>query len=430
MKGLSGDYDPLKPVEQILLLERLLEERTRELCREKERLRLTYEYLENILRTRMIGIVATDRSGVITFVNESAVEMLNHPREEILGQLLSEQLPPGTLGKDLEESNIGIIDGFQDELVFPREQENSLVAHVSLSVLRDNSGLEQGILCLLNNISQRKQLERKLQNTQKLEAVGQLAAGVAHEINTPVQYIRDNLAFIRTEFATLCEALEACTSFVRGDASQNGVEAVRSTLAKVELDYLLKEIPLALAQSLEGAESVAQIVRSLKLFSHPGCTEKHLVDVHAALESVVIVSRNEWKYVADVRMSLAANLSGVMGYQSELNQALLNLVVNAAHAIEERKEREPEHVGIINLRTFEDDTSYLIEVQDNGSGIPDAVMPRIFDPFFTTKPIGKGTGQGLSFVHHTIVKRHSGSIDVDSTPGVGTTFSIRLPKEK
>ena len=416
--------------QRIAILERMLEEKTRQLFLEKERLKDTYEYLDNILHTGMIGIIATNDKGAISFANDAAGEFFDKTGADLLGTSLQEQLPEGIFGSLFDEDELDPLDGFQDEVILEREDGGNAVVMMSLSVIRNNAGDSLGLVCMLKDMSQRKQLERKVLNAQKLEAVGQLAAGVAHEINTPIQYVRDNIEFLQSEFSGICDLMKICRDSINSaDSAEHLSTAVKETAISSSLDYLINEIPLALAQSLEGAESVAQIVRSLKLFSHPGSAEKHVVDINAALESVLVVSRNEWKYIAEIEKQLSTDLPKIVGYQSELNQAFLNLVVNAAHALVEKAEKTDQKRGTIKIRTFAEGNDVIVEVEDTGTGIPDSIARKIFDPFFTTKPMGQGTGQGLAFVHSTIVSKHKGSIDVRSKVGEGTVFSVRLPGE-
>ncbi|MCB0320733.1 MAG: hypothetical protein KDD60_07375, partial [Bdellovibrionales bacterium] len=187
------------------------------------------------------------------------------------------------------------------------------------------------------------------------------------------------------------------------------------------------EIPLAVDQSLEGAETVAKIVKSMKQFSHPGSENMSAMELNAALDSTLTISRNEWKYVADVETDFVSPDPVLMCYGSELNQAFLNIIVNAAHAIRERVERGDFEKGKISLKTEIRGSEVIILISDNGTGIPEEILSKIYDPFFTTKDVGKGTGQGLTMVHQCITERHHGKILVHSTVDVGSTFEIHLP---
>src|SRR6188768_601686 len=252
------------------------------------------------------------------------------------------------------------------------------------------------ISMLKQTLEERDRLEDNLRQAQKLEAIGQLAAGIAHEINTPTQYVGDNLRFLKESF---------------GEA---------------DFEYLKEEIPRALNQSLEGVDRVAKIVRAMKEFSHPA-REKTATDLNRAIQSTITVASNEWKYVAEIEMDLDSNLPSVHCSPAEFNQVVLNMIVNAAHAITDVVGDGGNGKGKIRVRTRSDGEFAVVEITDSGSGMPPHIQQRIFDPFFTTKEVGKGTGQGLAIAHNVIVDKHGGTIKVNSAPGAGTTFTIRLP---
>lgn len=276
-------------------------------------------------------------------------------------------------------------------------------------------------------------LERQLAQANRLESIGQLAAGVAHEINTPVQYVSDNTRFLTDEFAGLLEGVQRIAGLVRaaptgvaGDQCQ-AVEVmaqVRAVIDRIDLDFLAEEVPGALSQSLEGLNRVAEIVRALKDFSHPG-QDRTYADLNRAVQTAVELSRGEWKYVAALHLDLDPAIGVVPCYETELKQVLLNILVNAAQAIQQVG-ADPS-TGRIRVRTRRDGDTVTIEVQDNGPGMDEQTRQRIFDPFFTTKEVGRGTGQGLSLAWASIVTKHGGTLRVDSSPGAGAVFEIRLP---
>jgi signal transduction histidine kinase len=258
----------------------------------------------------------------------------------------------------------------------------------------------------------------ELLQAQKLEAIGQLAAGIAHEINTPTQYVGDNLRFLKESFGELDSLLAQLVEL--------GGEPASHLLGEADFDYLKEEIPRALNQSLEGVDRVAKIVRAMKEFSHPA-REKTATDLNRAIQSTVTVASNEWKYVAEIELDLDAQLPAVHCSPAEFNQVVLNMIVNAAHAITDVVGDGGKGKGKITVRTRSDGEWAIVEIKDSGSGMPPHIQQRIFDPFFTTKEVGKGTGQGLAIAHNVIVDKHGGTIKVSSTPGAGTTFTIRLP---
>jgi signal transduction histidine kinase len=264
-----------------------------------------------------------------------------------------------------------------------------------------------------------------------LESVGQLAAGIAHEINTPTQYVGDNTRFVKDSFTAILKVLKSHEELLAA-ARQNTITPEllarqEAVLAASDLDYLYTQIPSALAETLEGVERVSKIVRAMKEFSHPGGKEKTAADLNRAIESTITVAHNEWKYVADLKVELDPGLPLVPCFLGEFNQCILNLVVNAAHAIGDVVKAQPGAKGLITVKTRRDGDLVEVCVTDTGTGIPEAIRLKIFDPFFTTKEVGKGTGQGLAMIYGSIVKRHGGAVTFESKVGQGTTFIIRLP---
>jgi len=281
---------------------------------------------------------------------------------------------------------------------------------------------------------QNKKLEEthsQLLHAQKMESIGQLAAGVAHEINTPIQYIGDNTRFLQDAFKELNDTLECLETLVGMDGSDAAlsdlVERLRKSAAAADVGYLREEAPQAIQQTLDGTAQVAKIVRSMKEFSHPGNEEMTSIDLNQAIESTLTVSRNEWKYVAEVVTDFDDSLDSVYCFPGDLNQVFVNLIVNAAHAIDETREENSTELGEIRVSTSRDGEWAEIRIQDNGTGMPPEIKKKIFDPFFTTKAVGKGTGQGLSIAYSVVTEKHGGTIEVESEPGRGTTFIVRVP---
>jgi PAS domain S-box-containing protein len=291
-------------------------------------------------------------------------------------------------------------------------------------------------LVLANDITERKKAEREresmevqLRHAQKLESIGQLAAGIAHEINTPTQYIGDNVRFLGDSFRELGTLIEKYEHLVQTAEAErlcpDQISTIREIYDQVDAGYLLGEIPRAVDQTLEGIERVSTIVKAMKEFSHPGKKEKSPANLNDAIRSTVTVSRSEWKYVADVELDLDPRLPLVDCLLGDFNQVILNLIVNAAHAIQDAK-REGDK-GFIRIQTKSLPGWAEISVADTGTGIPEAVQSKMFDPFFTTKQVGKGTGQGLAIARSVIVDRHDGTIEFETKAGEGTVFTVRLP---
>jgi two-component system NtrC family sensor kinase len=297
-----------------------------------------------------------------------------------------------------------------------------------LSVLpqTDDKGRVGGVIGVAADITHVTTLEQQVAQATRLESIGQLAAGIAHEINTPVQYVSDNTRFLAETFNGVLSALQTVDGLAVGDGEM--ARQLRDVLAGVDLDFLGEEIPNALSQSQEGLSRVTQIVRALKDFSHPGQGRAE-ADLNRAVESTVQVSRNEWRYVASLDLDLDPEVGLVRCYEGELKQVLLNIVVNAAQAIETESERTgSQSLGRIQMRTERLGGGVRITVTDDGPGMDEAIQKKIFDPFYTTKPVGKGTGQGLSMAYATVVQKHGGKLSVRSAPGEGSTFVIDLPE--
>ena len=279
--------------------------------------------------------------------------------------------------------------------------------------------------------SQRDRLEAQLRHAQKLESIGQLAAGIAHEINTPAQYVNDNTRFLEQSFGALIPILkkvdQLAASVPKRTASSELADEVTAALEEADIDYLTEEIPRAIEQSLHGLDRVRKIVQSMNEFSHPDGQGMTSIDLNHAIESTITVATAEWKYVAEVETDFDPDLPRVECLPSEINQVILNLIVNAAHAIGDVMGDGDGRRGTITIRTRRDGACVEIRVEDTGTGIPEAVRDRIFDPFFTTKEVGKGTGQGLSMTHAVVVKKHGGTVRFETEVGKGTTFIIRLP---
>ncbi len=277
--------------------------------------------------------------------------------------------------------------------------------------------------------AERHRMEIQLRQAQKLESIGQLAAGIAHEINTPTQFIGDNNRFAKDAFNDLNDLFQQFGELL--DAARAAsfapelVQKIDASIQQVDLADLQREIPLALEQSLSGVERVAKIVQAMKDFSHPGGENKVPVDLNRAIESTLTVCRNEWKYVADMQMDFDPSLPQVSCHPGEINQAILNIVVNAAHAIADHAPKGEK--GNICVSTRRVGEKVEIRITDTGGGIPEAIRDRIFDPFFTTKEVGRGTGQGLAIARSVMVDHHQGELTFETTTGQGTTFIIRLP---
>ena len=292
-------------------------------------------------------------------------------------------------------------------------------------------GISKDVTAQIQADQERQALEIQLRQAQKLESIGQLAAGIAHEINTPTQFIGDNTRFLKDSFADLSRVAGGYEQFLGLAANHlltpELIAQARESLAAGDLKYICEQIPAAINETLEGVARVTKIVRAMKEFSHPGGREMAAADLNKAIESTVTVARNEWKYVAELKLELDPQLPPVVCFLGDFNQAILNLIVNAAHAIGDAVQPQPGTKGEITVSTRRAGDRVEVRVRDTGTGIPEAVRPRIFEPFFTTKGVGKGTGQGLAMVYGAVVKQHGGTVTFETEVGKGTTFIIHLP---
>lgn len=275
-----------------------------------------------------------------------------------------------------------------------------------------------------------EQSNSQLLRAQKLESIGQLAAGVAHEINTPTQYVSDNVRFLQESFGDLVGLLSGIRKRLGDSTPQEALVtlgAIEEAIAESDLEYLLEEVPKSLEQSIDGLGRIATIVRAMKEFSHPGAKAMQASDLHQAIESSITVAGNEWKYVAEIVKDFDPSIPPVHCSIGDINQVFLNLVVNAAQAIEAQVGDGSKSKGTIRISTRLVDDMAQIQFSDTGAGIPEGIRDRVFDPYFTTKAVGKGTGQGLALAHTVIVDQHAGSISLESEAGKGTTFTLLLP---
>jgi PAS domain S-box-containing protein len=280
--------------------------------------------------------------------------------------------------------------------------------------LRDDNGGVIGLIGVGFDITERKLAEQRLAAGEKLESIGRLAAGVAHEINTPIQFLNDSVYFIRDAMNDLLAHNARITAMLpQPPEPDENIEDLKS------------ELPSALDRVADGLARIAEIVRSMKEFSHNDQEEMTPVDLNRAISSTLVIARTEFKYVADVSTDFSPELPHVTCHGGQINQVVLNLVVNAAHAIEDVVKVKGGK-GLITVRTYVEDGHAVISIGDTGNGIPEPIRKRIFDPFFTTKQVGKGTGQGLSIAHN-VVKGHGGKLEYQTEIGKGTTFYVRLP---
>lgn len=385
---------------------------------------------ERLLASMSSVLIGLDDHGRINRWNSLAERVFSIPARHAVGKPLT---TCGVLWSDQAQVESLIHSEQTDtrscELRFRDASGRERLLGITVTTMKQGMDGAAGRVVLGADITERRVLEAQLRQSQKLEGIGQLAAGIAHEINTPMQYIGDNVRYLGDSIAAL-DALFGellALPMTPSDAVRDRVASLVRLAEEADVEFLRKDLPVAVTQSLEGVAQVSRIVKAMKEFSHPGSGQKELCDLNHAIETTLMVARNEIKYVADVRLDLDRSLPGVPCLAGEINQVLLNLFVNAAHAIGDVTRDNAGQRGTLTVSTQRLEDAVEIRVIDTGKGIPESIRSRVFEPFFTTKDVGKGTGQGLAMAHATIVGRHGGQLWFDSRIGEGTTFFLRLP---
>jgi len=377
------------------------------------------------------AIVITDTKGNIQFVNPAFERVTGYSCAEAVGgnpRLLKSGKHGAALYKDLW-SAISSGRPWKGRLVNRRKDGALFTEEATISPVFNGDGHIVNYVAVKHDITARLHLETGFLQAQKLESVGRLAAGVAHEINTPVQFVSDSVQWLSEGFRDLAPLLESYAALkqrvLQGGDALAAAKAAEAAEVAADRDFLMENAPKALERVSEGLRRVAEIVRSMKEFAHPDERQAMPVDLNRAIQTTLVVARNVYKYVAEVETSLG-ELPLVTCHGGEINEVLLNIVVNAAQAIEERVKGTLQK-GRISIASRVEGGRAVIDIADTGGGIPESIRGRVFDPFFTTKEVGKGTGQGLAISRSIIEKNHRGSLDFEVQPGVGTTFHVRLP---
>lgn len=426
-----------------------------------ERFRNSLQHLHNELELRdsALGVTTAHfliadvrrRGWPIVYVNRAIAADHGYEPQELLGKSPMFLNPPELNATALEELNQGMREKrtVRTRVLSRRKDGSTFWCGITLTPIRDCEGQVTHYLGMGSDITARleeqeraKQLQARLASetqereriafelrlAQKLECVGRLAAGIAHEINTPIQYVGDSVLFLQSAQAEIDRLVGKCNAafqrLTAGESSAGVLEELRKVRENTDLEFLSIEIPKAFERTLEGVQRVAGIVRAMKEFAHPGQVEQSPADLNHAIETTLTVARNEYKYSAEVETHWG-EIPEVVCNIGELNQVFLNLIVNAAHAI--RESGKDSRTGRIRITTERVRDRVLIRLTDNGCGIPKENVDKIFEPFFTTKEVGRGTGQGLAIARSIIVDKHGGLIEVQSEPGVGTSFIISLP---
>ena len=399
-------------------------------------------------------VAVADANQILIYVNDKFCEISQFQPEELKGGHICIGIGDEHSDEFFDNMITTIRQGnnWHGQLCNRRKDESIYWTDTTIVPFCDDKGTPYKYVVIRTDITQQKQVEaeirgkkteiekahRELEEAQtellhaeKLVSIGRLAAGIAHEINTPTQFVGDNTRFLKEAFEDLMRLIgcyeKVAVAAKTGPVSADLLEELAKVSDDVDPEYLAEEVPSAVDQALEGVKRVAEIVLSMKEFSHPGSTAKTHIDINHALESTITVSKNEWKYCAELKTEFDTTMPEVPCLPGELNQVFLNIIVNASHAIEAKNGEGSSELGSITIATSHDDQYAVIRISDTGIGIPDDIVSKVFDPFFTTKDVGKGTGQGLAVARSVIVDKHGGALKVESEVGNGSTFVIRLP---
>lgn len=410
------------------ITERKLLEKT--LWSEKEELKITLKSVGD-------AVITTDKDRRITLFNKKAEDITGFSQDESLNKplfevfVLIETKPDSThinTFKLLSDQNL--LGKENQATLITKNKEQKIISYNASAIISPDNEFS-GYVIVFRDITNLRKQEAQRALSQKMESIGQLAAGISHEINTPMQFIGDNIRFLQDAFNDLYLLLnlvdECQKNYTNNTNIDDFLDKIDELKQNIDYDFIKEEIPNAINQSLEGVEKVRKIVLAMKDFAHPGVKTKSFSNLNRGIEVTATISKNEWKYYADLELDLDPDLPFVYCSLDEINQVILNMIVNSAHAIKEKIDKGKQEKGKITIKTYKENNDAIIIISDTGSGIPDNIKDKIFDPFFTTKEVGKGTGQGLAIAHDIIVNKHKGKIEVESVVGKGTTFKIFLP---
>jgi PAS domain S-box-containing protein len=428
--------------------EKLLQDRTAELLKSNEELKHqikkrkiakrtikeAHHEINHLISSLPTILVGLTRENEIIHWNAVAERVFQIPAAEVMGTTLDkcriewdwQKIADGIIQSQTEGCNVRM-----DNINFRNAEGEERYLGLTITPFNGESNSILGVTIIGSDITDRIKFEAKLHQSHKMEAIGQLAAGIAHEINTPTQFVGDNTRFVQDAFGDLIQACSLYNELIEtvksGPVSAERIQDLEKRFAELDIEYLEEEVPLAIQQTLKGVDRITNIVQAMKIFAHPGGIAKEPVDINKEIEKTITITRNEWKYVARLITDFDATLPAVPCHRAEFNQVILNLIVNAAHAIEDLNGKNPPEKGTITISTGHDGNWAEIRISDTGVGIPEAVRHRIFDLFFTTKEPGRGTGQGLAIAHSVIVEKHNGTINLETKEGRGTAFILRLP---
>jgi PAS domain S-box-containing protein len=388
---------------------------------------------KDIVENMADGLLTINSLGIVENINSSGFLMFGYERDALIGCNLqslmkAEKIQPLS-GNSFDSA---LQDCLGQTFVAQGVKQNGSKFPIEVNFSKISLQIQGRTIfnCVARDITHRNSLEAQLRHSQKLESIGQLSAGIAHEINTPTQYVSDNINFLNAAFDSCLNIIRLTQTITDKDISQitqQELDHIKVIFQDNDMDFVLTEIPLAISQSSEGLQRVKKIIGAMKSFTHTSQGEMGLVDIIEAIESTITVSRSEWRYIANLVTNYSDTLPKLNCLRDEFNQVILNIIVNAAHAIEDKYGKKSETIGCINIDVYQQNNNIQIVIKDDGIGMNSEVKERIFDPFFTTKEVGKGTGQGLSMVYLIIVEKHKGTIEITSQPNEGSTFTITIP---
>jgi PAS domain S-box-containing protein len=377
-----------------------------------------------ILDTTPSAIITTDKLGSILTFNAGAERIFGYKMQEMIGKNVKCLMPASIAERhddylrNFQETGQSKTIGIHGKLEAKRKNSESFPIRLRINSMTYADKLY--FFGVIDDISETRSLQNQLVLAQKLEAIGQLASGVAHEINTPIQYIGDNLSALKENFADIVAYQQDLLSLADAPLKSRLADLTN----KYDLEFILNDSPKAIKQAQDGVARVTEIVKAMKSFSHIESSQTmQRINLHEALQSALIISRNNYKYLAEIETDFSPEADYIECYPNELNQVFLNLIINAAHAIEEKQAG----MGLIRISTQKLGEMVEVLINDNGNGISAEIQEKVFNLFFTTKPVGKGTGQGLCLSHSIIVEKHHGKLFFTSDIGIGTTFHIQLP---
>lgn len=418
----------------------------------EERARQNERIFQTLISHLPQKILLKDIHSRFVYCNEKYAESTNLPIEELIGKTDMDLYPPDKAALYTHSDQIVLESDKTTEHFFRHlESDTEYITRVLKTVVKNERGQAEGILCVFEDFTDRIRIEEGLKNAveeleasnqqlremqsqlvqnEKLASIGQLAAGIAHEINNPMGFVNSNFSTLKKYIACLTAMYEVYEQFLGGLESglphdlEKELQKVREARDEMQIDYICEDIPELFKDSEEGMKRIIKIVKNLRDFSRIDQIEDFShANLADCLQSTLVVSRNELKYATDI-ITHFDDIPDVYCNSGLLNQVFLNILVNAAQAIDQQGRPEK---GTIEIKTYSDEDSVICQISDDGPGIPADIVSRIFDPFFTTKPAGKGTGLGLNVSYDIVVNKHKGQLLVDSQVGQGTTFTIKIP---